>query len=295
MSLMMAAGIWAGSSASASAQVTFSVSGTGVGGEALQATATFQTLAGNQLRITLANTETGDAHTTANLLTAIFFDGATGLTPLSAFVPAGQLEWNSGVSTILGSDLDVGTQWGYAYAGGSGDENLGVNPPHNATTGISSSGFGWFGHGNFAAGGAPLDGAAYGLLPLGFHTTGGSYDGLSNGSSDPLFQNITVFTLSNWTGNLDDIANVSFQYGTATTDANVVPMAVPEPATVGFLLLGLGVLVCFRFWLPKRSFSSSNTIDLQLEGCQLRRLEYESGVTGIQTSRPARAAATSFP
>ena len=242
--LIAAAGIWAAASSSASAQVTFTTSGTGANGEALQATATFQTLPLNELQITLANTETGDAHTVANVVAAIFFDGATGLTPVSAIVPAGNWQWNMSTSTKLTSDLNVGTQWGYAYTGGSGDESLGANPPYNATAGISSSGFGWFGHGDFATGGAALDGAAYGLVPLGFMTTGGSYDGFSNGHNNPVFENTVVLTLSGWTGDVHDISNVSFQYGTATTDANIVP--VPEPGTFTLAICGLTGLLVMR-------------------------------------------------
>jgi hypothetical protein len=253
--LMAAVGFWAGAGISAPA-VTFTASGTGANGQALQATATFQTLAGNKLQITLANSETGDANTTANLLTAIFFDGATGLTPLSAIVPAGQLEWNTTgngnnavtASTTLSSNLDVGTQWGYAYTGGSGDESLGANPPNNATAGISSAGLNWFGNGDFDTNGAALDGAPYGLVPLGFMSTGGTHDGLSNGQSNPTFENTAVLTLSNWTGSLSSIANVSFQYGTTSADANTVGVltAVPEPTTADCFLIGLGVLALTR-------------------------------------------------
>lgn len=244
MALMIVVGIAAGACASTSAQVAFSFNGMGVGGDMLQATATFQTLAGNSLQITLVNTELGDAHTTANLFTAIFFDGATGLTPVSAIVPGGQVEWNSGVPTTLTSPLNVGTQWGYAYVGGSGNESLGANTPHNATAGISSAGFGWFGHGDFAPGGVALDGAPYGLVPIGFMTTGGSHDGLTNGQSDPTFEDTVILTLSNWTGSLSDIGNVSFQYGTQVADANFIAVPVPEPKVSSCLLIGSGALVC---------------------------------------------------
>jgi hypothetical protein len=234
--LIAAAGICTGANMSALAQVTFTTSGTGANGEALDATATFQALAGNQLQITLVNSEYGDAHTTANLLTAILFDGATGLTPVSAIIPTGSTMWNSGVGVPVTSPLDVGMGWAYAYAGGSGNKSLGANTPYNATAGISCTGFGWFGpNGNFAAGGTILDGGNYGLVPVLFHTTGGSYDGLANDQSDPTFQNTVVFTLSGWAGSLSDIAKVSFQYGTAVTDAN---LAVPEPGTMALAAMG---------------------------------------------------------
>ena len=234
--LIAAVGIWAGVSMSASASVTFTGTATAGNGDALQATATFETLAGNLLQITLANSSTGDAHTTANLLSALFFDGASGLTPVSGIVKAGQVQWVSGVGTPLGSDLDVGKEWAYAYTGGSGSESLGSNPPHNATAGVSSSGFGWFGQGNFAPSGVALDGAPYGLVPLGFMTDiTHTHDGLSNGQSDPIFENTVILTLSGWTGSDSSIRNVSFQYGTQLTDPNVVP----EPTTLiaGALLL----------------------------------------------------------
>jgi hypothetical protein len=211
---------------------------------------TFQTLGVNQLQITLANTAPGDAHSLSNLLTAVFFDGATGLTPVSAVIPAGQTQWDIGTPTILNSDLNVGTQWAYAYAGGSGSQGLGANTPNNATAGVSSSGFNWFGAGNFASPGVTLDGAAYGLTPNGFRTTGGNYDGFNIGNNNPVFENTVVFTLSGWTGCLSDIANVSFQYGTGAFDVNMV--VVPEPATTGLILLGLGALAGFRRFTQKR-------------------------------------------
>jgi len=251
--LMAAAGILAGEGISASAQVTFTASGTGASGQALKATATFQTLAGNELQITLANTETGDANTTANLLTEIFFNGASGLTPVSAIVPTGQKEWNSGVSTTLSSNLDVGTGWGYGYTGGSGDESLGANPPHGATDAISSAGTGnWLGHSDFGGPRTSLDGAPYGLVPLGFMSTGGTHDGLSNGQSDPTFENTVVLTLSNWTGSLSSIANVSFQYGTVSSNPNLTATATPEPTTAGCFLIGYGVLAVTRRFKQNR-------------------------------------------
>lgn len=244
-------GMWTGAgSMSAPAQVTFAASGFGSSGEALQAAVTFQTFGVNQLQITLANTAPGDAHSLANLLTAVFFNGATGLTPVSAVIQAGQTRWDIGTPTILNSDLNVGTQWAYAYAGGSGSQSLGITTPNNATAGISSSGFGWFGAGNFALSGVALDGAAYGLAPDGFRTTGGNYDGFNNGNNNPVFENTVVFTLSGWTGSLSDIANVSFQYGTGAFDVNMV--VVPEPAATGLMLLGLGALAGFRRFAPKR-------------------------------------------
>jgi hypothetical protein len=249
--LLAVVGLWAGaSSMSAPAQVTFTASGTGSNGEALQAWVEFQTLTGNKLQITLANTAPGDAHSLSNILTAVFFDGAIGLTPVSATVQAGQKRWDLGVSTTLSLDLNVGTQWAYAYAGGGGNQSLGANPPNNAAAGISSAGFNWFGAGNFAANGAQLDGAAYGLVPLGFRDAGGNYDGFNQLNNNPIFENSTVFTLSGWTGNLSDIANVSFQYGTGAFDVNIV--SVPEPTTAGCFLLGLVAPAGFRRFAQKR-------------------------------------------
>ena len=96
-----------------------------------------------------------------------------------------------------------------------------------------------FGSGNFASGGQSVDGSAYALMSAGY--AGSDGDGLMN---TPYIQDSMVFVLSNFTGSVSGISDVSFQYGSSSGDPNVPGVLVPEPsaavlAGVGLLLLGL--------------------------------------------------------
>ncbi len=134
-----------------------------------------------------------------------------GLTPDSAVAPPGSLEWVGGSSTPAGG-MDVGSNWEYVSGAG-----------------IFSSGLGAFSTGNFSASpGDILDGSACGLLSEGY--LGLHLDGLD---SSTYIQNSVVFTLSGFTGNLGDISNVSFQYGTDLSEPNLPALLttpIPEPA-----------------------------------------------------------------
>ncbi len=198
----------------------------------LAASATFSS-SGSTLTVVLTNTSLSDVLNPSEVLTALFFTAAGNptLTPVSALL--------SGGSTVFfgpNGGGNVGGEWAYAS---------GLLAPGGANQGISSSGFGLFGAGNF--GGADLqspaavDGVNYGLLSAGDNTANGNAAVTGNFA---LIKNQVTFTLSGLPVGFDPstgITTVSFQYGTALTEPNVgAPPPVPEPATM--LLLGSGLI-----------------------------------------------------
>ena len=223
--LLMVAGIGAGVNTSVRASSSVIYTGSLLSSN-LSASATFTDLGGGDLQITLVNTYTGDTVDQSHVLTALFFTCATGLTPVSAVAAPGSFQWVAGTSTAVGGE-DIGANWQYISG-----------------TGISSSGFGLFSSGNFPPSpGATLDGSAWGLVSAGYE--GLHLDGLD---SRTYIQDAVVFTLSGFSGNLSDICNVSFQYGTALTDPNVTAIAVPEPASIALVAVSLGFMLalCLR-------------------------------------------------
>lgn len=211
-------------------------SGTGVDNTPLAASVSFS-LSGNTLTVTLVNTSTRDIHTTGNLLTAVFFSSNGKLTPQTSVGSATVTgtEWNAAIQSDPGV-FDVRSHWEYA-------SSL-TGMPGGATAGISSTGLGKFGSGNFAPVGVSLDGPEYGLVPAAnYRTEGGTYDGLDNNNGRPVYQNSVMFLLTASDGfTVDSISNVGFQYGTAlagTPGGEPYIPAVPEPATMlaGALLL----------------------------------------------------------
>lgn len=203
------------------APITFS----GSSGD-LAASATFDAVGGN-LQVTLTNTSAADALVPIDLLTAVFFNiGDTSLTPVSALLA-------SGSTVFFGPDGggNVGGEWAY----GTGL----IGAPGGAESGISSSGFGLFGAGNFNGanleGPVAVNGMGYGITSAGDNTATGNAP-VTGGN--PLIKNSVIFTLSGFDGDLASITNVSFQYGTDLTEPNVP--SVPEPATM--LLLGSGLV-----------------------------------------------------
>jgi hypothetical protein len=195
-------------------------------GNALAASANFTVSAGN-LVVTLCNTSTDDTTLPTDVLTAVFFDiaGNPTLTPVSALLEAG--------STVIYDSQPAGGVVGGEWAYGNGLST----PPAPATQGISSAGFGAFGNANFPganlAGPTAVDGLQYGIVSAGDDVDTGNTGITGSGG---LIKNCVVFTLDNLPGSftLDDISNVSFQYGTAFGEPNI-----PEPTTViaGALLL----------------------------------------------------------
>lgn len=188
-------------------------------------------VSGTNLQVTLTNTSNADVMDPTFVLTALFFSGANGLTPISALLPSGAVVFNG-----PSNGGNVGGEW--AYASGF------TTAPHGATAGISSSGLspsGLFGSANFGTpnlqGPPALDGLQYGITSAGdiFSTPG-----VGALASNALIKNSVVFTLGGLAANFDinSISKVSFQYGTDITDANITPPQVPEPGTL--LLLGIG-------------------------------------------------------
>ena len=241
--MMALAGLYSGANMMASAAITFAGSSS-FGGTGISANATFDTDGHGDLLITLANTFAGDVPDQSHVLTALFFSGANGLTAVqnSAVAPSGSKEWNIGTQIVpVESGSTLGQQW--EYLSGSA---VSSQAPGGATAGISSTGLGIFGSGNFAANGANLDGSAYGILSKGYN--GSTGDGLK--THGPYIQNSMTFELSGFSGNLNGISDVIFQYGTTLGSepsfmGNFVS-SVPEPnygiASAASLLVGFGVL-----------------------------------------------------
>jgi hypothetical protein len=202
---------------------------------ALSASANFSIVSGD-LQVILTNTSPDDVLVPSQVLTALFFSlpGGVTIAPLSALL--------SGGSTVF-YDPDgqppggvVGGEWAYG-AGLAG-------APNGATNGISSAGFGLFGDANFPganlAGPDAVDGLQYGILSAGDNTATGN-GGITG--SDGLIKNQVSFLLDITAGSLNpaDITDISFQYGTALTDTNIVPIP-PSALLMGSGLLGLGLV-----------------------------------------------------
>jgi len=201
---------------------------TATNGSNLSASANF-VASGSTLTVTLTNTSSSDVLVPADILTALFFSGANGLTPVSAMLAGG--------STVFFGPTnggDVGGEWAY----GSGLSGA----PLGASAGLSSSGLGIFGGANFGLanlqGPAGVDGLQYGITSAGDDTTTGN---TAVTGQFGLILNSVVFTLTGATGlDTDSISDVSFQYGTALTEPNIPHNPVPEPGTM--VLLGAGFL-----------------------------------------------------
>ena len=224
----------------------------------LSASVTFSLLNSTDLVVTLTDTWAGDTADQSHILTGVFFSGATGLTPVSATAGIGSKLWQgtsstsaSGASvvTVTGnkgpSSVTLGTEW--AYASGPGAAG-------GAASGIVSSGYNWApdgGSGNFATPGDMLDGSSYGILSAGY--AGSDLDGLG---SNPYIQDSMVFTLSGFTGSLNGISDVVFQYGTHMGGTGGEPnlpglplLPVPEPSVMAELAIASAALVC---WAGRR-------------------------------------------
>jgi PEP-CTERM motif-containing protein len=207
-----------GGTASASA-ITYS----GSSGN-LSASATFS-LTGNTLTVTLTNTSSSDVQFPTDVLTAVWFDVAHTLTPVSASL--------NGSSVFYGSISNVGDGWGYysGLAGGGQGKN----------DGITAVGFGiGSGHSNFSGAHHALQGDDYGLLSAGDNSTTGNAAVKNHG---PLIKNSAQFVLTTGSGfNLSELGNsVVFQFGSSLTDTHFPGnQPTPEPGTLA--LLGSGMI-----------------------------------------------------
>ena len=195
-----------------------SVSFSGSSGN-LSANALFS-LSGNTLTVTLTNTSSADVLVPTDVLTAVWFNTSSALTPVSASL--------NGSSVFYGSISNDGDGWGY-YSGLGGGA-------HGKNNGITASGFGiGGGHANFGNGSA-LQGVDYGLLSAGDKSATGNGGVTGHG---PLIKNSSLFTLTVAPGfSLAQLGNnVVFQYGTSLTETsyNGYLQQIPEPATLSVL------------------------------------------------------------
>ena len=202
----------------------------------LSASAKFEGI-GSELFITLTNTSQSDVLIPSEVLTAVFFklqDSST-LTAVSALLA-------NGSTVYFGPDGggNVGGEWAY---------ESGLLAPNGANRGISSSGFGLFGAANFGGtnltGPDVVNGGQYGITSAGDNMLTGNAK-VTGGEA--LIKNAVVFKLSglssSFQGSSSTITDVSFQYGTALSDPNLV---VPE-ANPMFIWSGLASFLGICVW-----------------------------------------------
>ena len=207
------------------------------------------------LTVTLTNTG-GDALVPADVLTALFYNctGCGTLTPVSAITSGPTY---TGTTLTFATGTNVGGEWAYAAGFGGG--------PGGATQGISSSGFGLFGSGNFNGsnleGPDAVDGLNFGIVSNADNTA------TANGGleSVPLTHHDVIFTLS-CSANCTNatFGNVSVQYGTSLTEPNIGggsaggsgQTLVPEPTSL--LLFGSGLaMTAYRARRKKQQAKNS--------------------------------------
>jgi hypothetical protein len=213
---------------------------TGSGASAgLGANVVFHDAGGGQLTIPLPNTGTADVTSPSQALTALLFNCNCGtLVPVSAF--------SSGAivgSTPYPTNTNVGGEWAFGTQTNVGSTQVLTSMGgFNTLSPDSNSGPGNLG-GSDLDGQAALNGVDFGIVPDGD-------DGLPNiGQNPDVIQHDVVFTFSGFNGNLSNVSNVSFQYGTSTSEFNAGggtgsgggsgQTLAPEPTSL--LLFGSGL------------------------------------------------------
>ena len=194
---------------------------------------------GTTLTITLTNTSGADVTQPADVLTAVFFNctGCGTLTPVSA-ITSGPTYTDTTITYATGTN--VGGEWAYAAGIGGG--------PGGATQGISSSGFNFFGNGNFNGSDldapAAVDGLNFGIVPDADNVATGN----GGTAGRPLTHHDVIFTLTcSVACGSATFNNVSVQYGTSLSETNIGggsgggsgQTLVPEPTSL--LLFGSGL------------------------------------------------------
>lgn len=245
-SAMLMAGLGAGHALAV--PITFNSSGIGPGGIAVSASATFD-ITGNSLAILLRNTSPSNSGSDVpgSTLSGLYFDltGNPGLTPVSAtLAPGSTILQLSQCDNCTPLTTNLGGEFGYQAASGlPGGADRGISSSGYLTTGLSGN----IGNFNNGAAGTDLDAPAslnginFGIVSsaAGFNPNGG----LAN---VPLVQDAVLFLLTGVAGlGINDISNVSFQYGTSLTELNIPgnpgfppSQTVSEPGLWGLIALG---------------------------------------------------------
>ncbi|MHB1951901.1 MAG: XDD4 family exosortase-dependent surface protein [Acidiferrobacteraceae bacterium] len=216
-----------------------------VSGVTEEAAATF-TFQGNDLLITLQNLSPAPSPGAGqigpgSILSGLFFDltGGSRLVPVSA-TTAGIFDPAACTPGPCAGVTNVGGEWGYAPGSyGSTRGHEGIASAGYVTTGLRQDA------GNFN--GPNLNGpVSLGGIDFAILSKAWTQSDLNHGAQgQPYDQDRVTFDLSGVGGlGVNDISNVSFQYGTSLTEANIIgsPAPVPEPGTAWFLSLGCSML-----------------------------------------------------
>lgn len=235
-------GLLAAVGGTARASAVFVGSGSNsVSGNPISASANFS-ISGNQLTITLANTNialaAGGKYVQTDVLCGLFFDvtGNPILTYTSA--TASTLRTGTSVTTSPPSALDVKTEWVYKR------DTSGLAPSVPQHYGLGTAGYGIFP----TPGGQQFN---YGIMGSNFDGTNGN-----NPVNGGTFAQTSITYKFTFTGSLseDAFSNVRFQYGTALDEPSLPGVSTaPEPSSLA--LLGVGGLVCLGLARRKRQES----------------------------------------
>lgn len=212
--------------------------GAGVGVSDLAASAHFD-FDGSVLTVTLTNISTDMVLVPADVLSGVYFDweGAT-LAAISATLPMGsEVIYPDPAPGYDGSERSVAGEWAFRSDLMSGFGG--------AQFGVSSSGMdNTFGGPDLIDdanlfGNTVPNGSDYGIVSIaGIGMI--DNDGPLDGEIPYIMSSVKfVFAVTGEGLSVNDIVNVSFQYGTSEDEPNI-PGIVPEPATA--VLMGLGIV-----------------------------------------------------